>query len=53
MSSDETEELLPAAPGESFGAPFRKPPLLGLAGFVLNGGKDGRIEGLFQVLLRE
>lgn len=53
MSSDEAEKLLPAAPGESFGAPLRKPSLLGLAGFVLNGGKDGRIKRLLQVLLRE
>lgn len=52
-SSDEAEELLPAAPGERFGAPFREPPLLGLARFVLNGGEDGGIERLLQVLLRE
>lgn len=53
MSSDEAEELLPATPRESFSAPVRKPPLLGLPGFVLNGGEDGRIKRLLQVLLRE
>lgn len=46
LRSNEAEELLPAASGESFGAPVRKPPLLGLARFVLNGGKDGRIKRL-------
>lgn len=52
-SSDEAEELLPAAPGEGFHPPVREPPLFALARFVLNGGKDGRIKGLLQVLLRE
>lgn len=52
-SSDEAEELLPAAPGESFGAPLGKPPLLGFPRFVLDGSKDGRVERLLQVLLRQ
>lgn len=52
-SSDEAEELLPAAPGEGFHPPVREPPLFALACFVLNGGEDGRIKGLLQVLLRE
>lgn len=52
-SSDEAEELLPAAPGEGFHPPVREPPLFALACFVLNGGKDGRVKGLLQVLLRE
>lgn len=53
MSSDEAEELLPAAPGERFRAPVGKPPLLGLARFVLDGGEDGGVKRLLQVLLRE
>lgn len=52
-SSDEAEELLPAAPGEGFHPPFREPPLFAFSCFVLNGGKDGCIKGLLQVLLRE
>lgn len=52
-SSDEAEELLPAAPGEGFHPSVREPPLFAFACFVLNGGKDGRVKGLLQVLLRE
>lgn len=51
--SDEAEELLPAAPGEGFHPPVREPPLFALACFVLNGGEDGGIKGLLQVLLRQ
>jgi len=50
---NEAEELLPASPGESFGASVRRPPLLGLVGVVLYGGKDGGVKRLLQVLLRE
>lgn len=52
-SSDKAEELLPAAPREGLGAPVGKPPLLAFACLVLDGGKDGRVERLLQVLLRE
>lgn len=51
--SDEAEELLPAAPGEGLGAPVRRPPFLGLSCLVLDGGEDGGVKRLLQVLLRE
>ena len=52
-SSDEAEELLPAVAGEGLGLAVGRASLLGLARLVFDGGEDGGVERLLQVLLGE